>query len=239
MENPSTRHKRQEIATYRKLNLDREVKSVRRRSCAEASGLYRYIGGLGVERPWLRVLKSDYMDMRTQVVREWKTRCQKAGLEQMIESDWAHQWIERETYDRLASRMLLLTRIHTAFRLQQQRDLTPHEITQFLKTLADDEKAESNVARAHCHRRRYLNEVLEKINRRAETEPGRLASIWAQAAGNAIASESCLEKIDTQTGIAWCRCFNPSTAFHLRHQRSIPKKLSDLTGLRVTKIMVR
>jgi len=238
-ERPSS-DKRREMETYRKLHLDRESKSFIRRQRAEKGRLYLYIGDRNSDRPWLKVLRADYE-------KQWKLSAIKIISEIPQDTgkhilDFYKSRIERDVYDTLSAHHTLITRLDAQFLKQNGRRMTPHEKSVFISTAKRGEGgvvSASAPARATTVRKRILNDLLQKIEDTHRHHAPNLQQAWAQIVGEEAAQETLLEKVDAQSGIAYCRCMNPTLRFKIQKIPGLSHKLARLLGMNIQKILFR
>jgi hypothetical protein len=225
--------KQRELETYRKLALTRETKSKARRRSVEADGIYIFIGGRDLERPWLKVLKKDYVEARKKILLQ-----KKKGLREV--SDAVLPEVERAVYDELAYRQNMLKAIERKFRQEHKRGFTPHEAGLYTSAL----KQEGGIPdlperRARRKRETILNEVLQKIESCQDHQPERLQQAWAEVVGIEAAQQTFLERVEVESGTAVCKCLSSTLAFELRRNRNLPKQLSAKLGLPIRRLVFK
>lgn len=232
--------KKNELATYKRLGLSREGKSKRQRQKAEAEKLHRYIGQGTASRPYLKVLRSDYLRVWDEVNTELAQKNAPSGLTPAEWADWRRVRVEREVYDRLARQHRAMVELESSFQKRHGRGLTPHERSLFGRMMEKDEgSASSPQKRARALRKSVAAEVLGKVESKRRHQPARLQQAWATVVGEEAAQETFLEKIDTQNGIAVCRCLSSTLAFKLRRRRNLAAKLGKELGMSLKRIVFR
>ncbi|MFZ5807576.1 MAG: DciA family protein [Verrucomicrobiota bacterium] len=227
---PTDSAKRNEVATYKKLNLTREHKSIRRRRLAEASRLYRYIGENSVERPYIKVLKNDYIKLW----HETKTKlCPRSSP-----NNAQLRQIEKQVYDELAQKQNLVADLDASFQKKHGRGMTPRE-----RSIYNDLIQQANLSapaqKVRMRRKTLLNDLLEKIEYGRKNSPVKLQQAWATLVGEEIAQQTLLERIDSQNGLAICRCFNSTLAFQLRRKKDLAKNLAQALHSNIQRIVFR
>jgi hypothetical protein len=230
--------KKTEMKTYKVLELGREHKSKAGRKRAEASKLYRFIGGDTSERPYIKVLRSDYIRTWDEMNLKLASRPKPKEISKDKWADYRRHEVEKAVYEELAQKTQLMTNLEGVFREKHGRGMTPHERSIYTKTL-ESEKKLGFQKRANFQRKSVLNEVLQKIEKQNRNEFGKLQQAWATVVGAEAAQEAILEKIDEQKGIAFCRCMSSTLAFRLKRQKGLAAKLAKELNRNIKRISFR
>lgn len=238
--NDSTEHsKREELKTYRAIGLSREGKSRAGRRKAQRTGLYRYIGGDCLERPHLKVPREAYLrvwrESQAIILEKWK----KSSLEATAKAALMRPEIERMTYEKLASEMNSMIAVETSFQQSEGRKMTLHEKSLYGRTLQLSESTRDDNSQMNQKRKLALNHVVQKIFDLHQGDTNQLQAAWVSVVGPETALESILESIDPRTGIAFCRCNNPTLKFQMQRTRDLSARLSQALGRKIQKILFR
>lgn len=236
----SSLSKKNEMATYKRLGLSREHKSKRGREKASREKLYCYIGKNAPDRPFLKVLRSEYLRIWDE--ENVKSASQKAP-KGVSEDQWAdlrrHQ-VETAVYFRLARQHQTLSALETSFQKRHGRGMTPHEKKLFAKMLEKEPlSVVSSQKRIQSARKSVVDGVVRKIEGKRRHQPARLQQAWATVVGEEAAQETFLEKMDVQNGVALCRCLSSTLAFKLRRHKTLAAKLGKELGMNIRKIIFR
>jgi hypothetical protein len=235
---PQTSAKKQEMKTYQKLALSREHKSRARREKAGEEKLYTYIGGMSSDRPYLKVLRSDYEQTRRQVSESFTTpivRFSQANL-----ADFHKQKIEQTVYDILVRRQTLMLDLDAAFQKKHGRGMTPHERSIYATTLEREtptQAPEKQQDRMTIACRLLTRDLIQKIEKAQKKNPQLLQQAWASAVGEELAQHTVLEKIEN--GCAICRSLNATVSFQLKREKGLALKLSKSLNVNIKKIAFR
>lgn len=232
--------KKNEFTTYKKLGLSREHKSRKNRRKAEEERIWLYIGGERADRPFLKVLKSDYLRVWDEVNGKM---AKEKGLKGLSIEQWADlqkKQIERAVYDVLAAKDQLVIELETSFKKKHGRGMTPHERSIYARAIENSKKENVNIKRrAELLRKSILNNVLKQIERCQRNQSSRLQQAWATVVGTEAAQETLLEKIDEQNGVAVCRCLSSTLAFKLKRDKDLAARFSKELGFIVKKVIFR
>lgn len=227
--------KARELATYTKLGLGRQHKSRRRRDAVDAAGLHRYIGGNGPDRPWMKVLRSDY-------VREWHEAAARLEWDRQTDAarDLLRPRLEGMVYDRLAGQAERVRALDAGFRKTHGRGMTAAERTLYAQAgaLAPVPVVDAE-ARARTARRVWVQDLVGRMRERSERAPSRLQQVWASVVGAEAAMETSLEAVDAVRGIAWCGSLSSVRAHAIRRMPGLAQKLSAQLGLKIQKVLFK
>jgi hypothetical protein len=230
--------KRDELKTYRELELGRGLKSARQRKRLEASGTQRVIGDGSSSRPYLLVEARRYREVRLEVQRRLLIQARQTGLNLPVDllMRQLRPRIEGMTYAQLADE-----RDHAVAQnlpvAALGRALTTEERAHFAASHA----ASDVIPRREASRgtRVALNQVLGSIEQRQSHNPARYQTIWAQLVGPDAAQQSQLESVDAATQTAFFRCVNSVLSADLRRRPGLAQKLSRALGVPVRQIRSR
>lgn len=237
-------HKKEEISTYHALRLGRQQKSRRKREILCDKGIFCFIGGKTPGRPFLKVLRSEYDRVWREVMDELRLKEKTQGLSLEQFDDLIRGKAERLTYERLAVQVHDVEDLEAHFEEKHGRRMTYQERKLYSRLLKSAENQPSASAarpeaQARSSRKFWLNEVVSQVQRNQKRQPDRLRQAWVALVGSEIAKESTLESVDTNKGIAICRCVNSARAFELRRRRDLPGKLAEALQMNVTRIFFR
>ena len=230
--------KKREYGTYFKLRLHREFKSRARRESLAGKGIYIAIGSNSPDRPYLKVLKSEYTRTWKEVANELTGKLSKITPDPESCFELLRTQIEREVYARLSAKQEELSRLNRQFEKQHGRTMTAREQELYAGALKLAAPA-SAVGSAGKTRSQWLNSVLDKIRKRQSQSPNHLQQAWASLVGTEAAMESILEKIDTEKGVAYCRSLSSAGRFSLQHKNDLASRLGALLNLNIRKIVFR
>jgi hypothetical protein len=231
------RTKREELKTYRELDLRRDLKSAAQRRRVQANGLRRVIGDGSGSQPYLIVETKRYRAVRLEVQKRLLLEARRIGLEIPVDTllRQLKPRIEAMTYAQLAGEAG-----HEALRhvpvAALGRALTPQERAQFAATQAADESEGQAVDPAA---QTALNHVLGAIEQRQAHNPARYQTIWAGVVGSDAAQQSELEQVDPATQTAWFRCTNSVLSYDLQRRRGLAAKLGKALGKPVRQLRAR
>lgn len=232
--------KKKEMATYRDLDLDRLHKSKFGRSKVSAGRLYVYLGDGHADRPYLKVLRADYLRVWEQVKKEWEEEARTLNVSYATFDNLQRAKLENRVYDLLALEFGELSVLEANFHKTHGRRMTPQERGIYARALDKGPASKPDAATAAAiNRRATLNEVLHKIELKQKDEPGRLQQAWATVVGPEMALETLLESVDREKGLAICRCLSSTRSFVLRRRKDLPAKLSEVLGVRIEKVVFR
>jgi hypothetical protein len=227
--------KARELATYTKLGLGRQHKSKRRREAVDAARLHRFIGGNGPDRPWIKVLLSDY-------VRTWREVAASMDWDRQGDAarDLLRPRLEGLVYDRLALQAERARTLEAGFLKTHGRGMTAKERAIFQQAdTATMPVAADPGARAARARRTWVQDTVARIRARSESGPNRLQQIWASVVGPEAAMETSLEAVDAVRGIAWCHSLSSVQSHVIRRRPGLAEKLSAQLGVKITKVLFR
>ena len=231
------RTKREELKTYRELDLRRDLKSAMQRRRVQANGLRRVLGDGSATQPCLIVETKRYRAVRLDVQKRLLLEARRAGIELSVDAllRQLKPRIEAMTYAQLAEESR-----HDAMRHVTMpalgRALTPQERARFADTHAAGESA------AHGSSRRAetaLNHVLGASEQRQSHNPARYQTIWADLVGPDAAQQSHFEGVDAATATAWFRCTNSVLSYALQRRAGLAAKLAKALGVPVRQLRAR
>jgi hypothetical protein len=227
------RDKREELKTYRELELGRELKSKAQRRRVEAKGKLRIIGDGSSSQPYLAVDAKRYRQVRLdhQRLLLLETRAMKLGLGPDRLLAQLTPRIEALTYAQIAEEM----RDEAAGRAPIPalgRALTEQERARFADSRALGKNTGTREG-APESARSALQQVLGSIEKRQSHNPARYQTIWAQLVGPDAAAQSHLERIDPATQTAYFRCHNSVLSMDLQRRNGLAQKLAKALGLPV------
>jgi len=226
------RAKREELSTYRELELGRELKSIRQRRRVEARGKLRVIGDGTADRPYLSVPAERYLQARREHQRRLLVEARAQGLPLAADRLLSQLTprVEQLTYAQLADEARHENTRHNPV-AALGRALTAEERARFAATRAlDDIPAAAGPAST------ALDQALGAIERRQNHNPARYQAIWAELVGPDAAVQSQLHRIDPATQIAWIRCHNSVLSADLQRRRGLPAQLTKALGVPVRQL---
>jgi hypothetical protein len=233
------RDKREELKTYRELELGRDLKSLRQRRRLEARGKVRVIGNGSTSQPYLAVDGKRYRQVRLEQQRRllMEARAMKLNLPPDRLLAQLTPRIEALTYSQLAEESR-----HEADRHIPNpalgRPLTEQERARFAdtralgKTTRPREGGKESAGAA-------LQQILGRIEQRQTHNPARYQTIWAQLVGPDAAAQSHLEKVDPATQTAYFRCHNSVLSMDLQRRTGLAQKLAKALGLPVRQLRAK
>ena len=237
-------YKRKEFSTYRTLKLNRTHKSRAKRQALSEQMIFCYIGGDSPNRPYLKVLKSEYHRVWIEVVNDIRVKSHNSGftLEQIM--DLNHGKVQKLVYERLADHAQALEALESNFVQQHGRKMTPHELKLYTRLLNKEPQTKTSpkidpVESSQSMRKMVVQKVMKKIRDAQKRDPGKLQQAWATVVGSEMALDSHLERIDSERGLAICKCLSSARIYELRRDRSLPQKLSKELGMHVQRIIFR
>lgn len=231
------RTKREELKTYRELDLRRDLKSAAQRKRVQANGLRRVLGDGSGTQPYLIVETKRYHAMRLEVQRQFLLEARRIGLEIPVDAllRQLKPRIEARVYAQLAGEAGHEAMAHVTT-TALGRALTPHERRQFAATRAAGE-VEGHTAKPAAQT--ALNHVLGAIEQRQSHNPARYQTIWADVVGFDAAQQSHLEQLDPATQTAWFRCTNSVLSYDLQRRKGLAAKLAKALGKPVRQLRAR
>ena len=231
----TARDKREELKTYRELELRRDLKSVRARRRVEADGKRRVLGNGSSTQPYLIVETGRYRRVRLETQKRLLLEARATGLELPIEI----------LLNQLAPRIDALTYVQLA-REAEHESLKDVPMAALGRALTTEERAcfaDSDAGSAPRARGRAaqtaLNHVLGRIEERQDHNPMRYQTVWAQVVGADAAQQTYLEQVDAATQTAWFRCLNSVLSMDLQRRRGLAQKLSRALGVPVRQLRAR
>jgi hypothetical protein len=213
------RTKREELKTYKELDLRRDLKSAAQRRRVEASGRKRVLGDGSLSQPYLIVDSASYRAVRLEVQRGLLLEARRAGLALPVDAllQQLKPRIEALAYTRLAAQA-----DHDSLRgvtvAALGRTLTATERACFADTSAagaGDERARNRPAQ------NALNLVLGAIEQRQSHNPARHQAIWADVVGLDAAQQTSFVGVDAATQTAWFRCTNSVLSADLQRRKGL------------------
>jgi hypothetical protein len=229
---PTPRAKREELTTYRELELGRQLKSIRQRRRVDAAGKLRVIGDGSLERPHLAVPAARYKEVRLEQQRRLLLEAQAQGVAvspDRLLSQLTPR-VEQLTYALLAEEARHETARHVPV-AALGRTLTTEEQAHFAASRALGTAAvpkRSAVAALH--------QALGQVERRQSHNPARYRAIWAQLVGPDAAAQSELHRIDPATQTAFFRCHNSVLSADLQRRRSLPAQMAKALGVPIRQL---
>jgi len=231
---PEERTKREELKTYRELDLRRDLKSKAQRRRVEANGLRRVIGDGSGTQPYLIVETKRYRAVLLEMQKRLLLEARRTGLE--IPADpllrQLKPRIEAMTYAQLAEECGHEALAHVTLGALG-RPLTPQERAHFAAAGIDSPRA------ANAGTQTALNQVLGAIEQRQAHNPARYQTIWAEVVGLDAAQQSHLEQVDAATQTAWFRCTNSVLSYDLQRRKGLPAKLGKALGKPIRQLRAR
>jgi hypothetical protein len=229
------RDKREELKTYRELELRRDLKSIRARKKIEANGLKRVLGDGSSGQPYLVVETRRYRQVRLEVQRQLLIKARQNGLD--IDVDLLLRQlkprIEALAYAQLSEETGHDTLKHVPV-AALGRALTAEEQTHFAASRAID-KTSSAGSSAH----RALNQVLGQVEQRQSHNPARYQAIWAELVGAEASQQSHFDHVDPATQTAWFRCTNSALSYALSRKPALAQKLGKALGLPIRQLRAK
>ncbi|HEX4141176.1 MAG TPA: hypothetical protein VHY09_12565 [Candidatus Methylacidiphilales bacterium] len=228
------RSKREELKTYRELDLRRDLKSAAQRRRVEASGQRRVIGDGSGSQPYLIVETKRYRTVRLEVQKRLLLEARRIGLEIPVDTllRQLKPRIEAMTYAQLAGEAGHDAMRHVTVAVLG-RPLTPQERAQFAEAGGDGTHA------ANAGTQTALNHALGAIEQRQVHNPARYQTIWAGVVGLDAAQQSHLEQVDAATQTAWFRCTNSVLSYDLQRRKGLAAKLAKALGKPVRQLRAR
>jgi hypothetical protein len=231
------RDKREELKTYRELELRRDLKSKIQRKRVEAKGLRRVLGDGSATQPYLIVETQRYRQLRLEIQRELLVQAREKGLG--LSADVLLRQlkprVESLTYARLAEEASHEALQHVPV-AALGRSLTAEERKHFAASHAavksSDQVANQTVRTA-------LNHVLGSIEQRQSHNPARYQTVWAQVVGTDSAQQSQLDHIDPATQTAYFRCYNSVLSTDLQRRRGLAQKLARELGVPIRQLRAK
>jgi hypothetical protein len=236
---PTPRDKRDELKTYRELELRRDLKSARQRRRVEATGVRRVLGDGSSGQPYLIVETRRYRQVRLEILRKLLLQARKSGIDLPVDilQRQLKPRIETLAYAQLAGEAghQAMSQVPLA---ALGRALTPEEQVHFAASRAASETA-SDTAASNSSASHALNQVMGRIEQRQTHNPARYQMFWAQVVGSDAAQQSYLDSVDPATGIAWFRCTNSVLSTDLQRRPALAKKLAALLSLPVRQLRAK
>jgi hypothetical protein len=227
--------KKREWATYRKLDLQRQHKSRAKRDAVASGGLHLFIGGTDSDRPWLKVDRSDYVQVWKEVAAELAKQNPDDSSRELLR---VRQ--EQIVYDRLLARASEMRGVGDQFQKSHGRAMTTHERELYTRISRDDaHQPLSPQDRAERVRSLWMHGLMNKIRRNQSGSAGRMQQIWAEVVGAEAAQDSTLDYVDPLRGLAVCRTTSSIRAQQLKRQHGLAAKLSQALGTIITRIAFR
>jgi hypothetical protein len=231
------RTKREELKTYRELDLRRDLKSAAQRRRVEANGLRRVLGDGSATQPYLIVETKRYRAVRLEMQRKLLLEARVIGLELPVDTLMRQlkPRIETMTYAQLAEECGHEAMRHVTV-AALGRALTPQERARFADTHA---ACESGSRAANQGAQTALNHVLGAIEQRQSHNPARYQTIWADLVGADAAQQSHLDSVDAATATAWFRCTNSVLSYALQRKSGLVAKLAKALGVPVRQLRAK
>jgi hypothetical protein len=227
------RTKREELKTYRELDLRRDLKSAAQRRRVEANGLRRVIGDGSGSQPYLIVEAKRYKAVRLEAQKKLLLEAKRIGLELPVDTllGQLKPRIEAMTYAQLAGEAGHEAMAHVPV-AALGRPLTPQERAHFAAA------GGTGTSAANAGTQTALNHVLGAIEKRQTHNPARYQTIWADAVGLDAAQQSELVNVDS-TQTAWFRCTNSVLSVDLQRRKGLAAKLGKALGKPVRQLRAR
>jgi hypothetical protein len=233
-------HKKQAFETFKKIGLFRTHKARRRREALRGGRVFLFIGNGDAARPYLKVLRTAYLEMRQTVSEEFRGQGDAAGLTTEQCDDLFAKRVEDTVYDRLLEHARALSDLETAFEKRHGRPMTPFEMEKYTSLLKGHDAGELRTPdRAFLNRRNWLNGIIRGVRRAQAGDTDRLQAAWAAAAGTEASQDTHLERIDPARGLAICRCLSSAQKHLLQRQRDLPERLGKTLGIKISRIVFR
>jgi hypothetical protein len=228
------RTKRDELKTYRELDLRRDLKSAAQRRRVEANGLRRVVGDGSGSQPYLIVEAKRYQAVRLEVQKKLLLEAKRIGLEMPVDKllGQLKPRVEAMTYAQLADEAGHEALAHVTV-AGMGRPLTAQERAHFAAaggTGTNAASARTGIA---------LNHVLGAIEKRQTHNPARYQAIWADMVGLDAAQQSELVGVDAATQTAWFRCTNSVLSSDLQRRKGLAAKLGKALGKPVRQLRAR
>lgn len=231
--------KRDELKTYRELELGRGLKSIKQRRRIQARGTQRVLGDGSTTQPYLIVETSRYREVRLEIQRRLLLQARDSGLH-LPADDLLRQLrprIEELCYTQLSAESGDNALQHIPVG-SLGRALTKDELKHFAASRAASTGPDASPVK-NQKTRNALNEVLGRIEERQSHNPARYQTIWAQLVGSDIAQQSYLESVDPATQTAYFRCINSVLSSDLQRRSGLAARLSKALGLPVRQLRAR
>jgi hypothetical protein len=231
------RTKREELKTYRELDLRRDLKSAAQRRRVQANGLRRVLGDGSATQPYVIVETKRYRAVRLEMERKLLLEARRIGMELPVDAlvRQLAPRIEAMTYAHLAGEGRYDAMRHVTVPALG-RALTPQERARFAETRAVGD----NGPRAANHgAQTALAHVLGAIEQRQSHNPARYQTIWANLVGSDAAQQSQFEGVDAATATAWFRCTNSVLSYALQRRAGLALKLGKALGVPVRQLRAR
>jgi len=230
--------KKKEWSTYRRLHLQRQHKSRAKREAIEKEGIYCFVGGTR-GRPYMQVLKTDYL----RIFKEEGQTLRQSNFYHKVTphraADLMRNHLENTIYDRLLTHMQALAKVEETTLKNEGRTLSSHEKEIFSKAITDDPVRLNNESRATTTRKRWIQNVLSKVNHRCQSNPGHLQHAWQDLIGVENAQQVRLTYVDKKRGIAYCQSVSPTVSASLRMNRNLAQELGKSLDLKISRIVYR
>jgi hypothetical protein len=225
--------KREELKTYRELELRRELKSKRLRRRVEGSGKRRVLGDGSVTRPHLIVEEQRYREVRRAMQLALLAQARASGLNLPIDTllEQLSPRIESLAYAQLAGENDYAAAHHLPVEALG-RSLTTQERLHFAASRA----AGGTVLQPNRLASTALDNALHAIEKRQSHNPARYQTIWAQLVGPDAAQQSQLDRVDPRTQTAYFRCYNSVLSADLQRRPGFALKLGRALGVPVTRL---
>lgn len=236
---PTPRDKRDELKTYRELDLRRDLKSARQRRRVEASGVRRVLGDGSSGQPYLIVETRRYRQVRLEIQRKLLLQARKSKIDLPVDLllRQLKPRIETLAYAQLAGEIGHHALSQTPL-AALGRALTPEEQVHFAASSAASETA-SDAGAANSSAAHALNQVMGRVEQRQTHNPARYQTLWAQVVGSDAAQQSYLDHVDPATGTAWFRCTNSVLSSDLQRRPALAKKLAGVLGMPVRQLRAK
>ncbi|NJL19528.1 MAG: hypothetical protein HC901_04640 [Bdellovibrionaceae bacterium] len=179
---PMSLAKRRELSVYRRVGLRWDAKSRAARRRIEQEGIFRFIGEGTSSRPWIKVLRTEYL-------RAWNRAAEvmnRSPLLQQLEDGRAanllRQSLERLIYDDLVAHARDLAQMEQQFERTHGRAMSPHELECCLRTMGTQPvpaQTSTPAVRATQLRQVRLNQVMRNLRRQHGSHVNQLQDVWA------------------------------------------------------------
>ena len=230
------RAKREELKTYREMQLGRVLKTVRQRRRLQANGAQRVVGDGSTTQPYLAVETARYRQVRLEIQRRLLAEARAAKLDLPADAllEQLRPRIELLTYAQLAresddsaSGAVTVNALGRALTVQERSRFSAS------RAAAPNEAMEATPRK---NSRAALDRVMGRIEQRQAHNPARYQTLWAQVVGADAAQQTQLERVDAATQTAYFRCYNSVLSSDLQRRPGLAQKLARALGVPVRRL---